>query len=75
LLIQVAAIMSVGSGGKWVSPGTLSAVERWLTERDYRVLAVLEEHFTFTTSQLVLIIHGVCRVACRSSHVDLLLVC
>jgi GNAT superfamily N-acetyltransferase len=25
--------------------------------------------------QLALIIHGVCRVACRSSHVDLLLVC
>lgn len=35
-----------------VSPGAARAVEVWLTDRDRRVLAVLEEHFTFTTSQL-----------------------
>ncbi len=52
LLIQIVAIMSVGSGGKRVSPDAVGAVKGWLTERDYRVLAVLEEHFTFTTSQL-----------------------
>ncbi len=53
LLIRVVVSMSVGVGSKRVSPGTVSAVEGWLTERDYRVLAVLEEHFTFTTAQLV----------------------
>lgn len=48
--------MLAGAGRQRVSPGAVSAVEGWLTERDRRVLAVLEEHFTFTTSQLATLV-------------------
>src|SRR5437763_12522510 len=51
--LETAAVsMSVGVGAPRVSPGAARAVEVWLTDRDRGVLAVLEEHFTFSTSQL-----------------------
>jgi hypothetical protein len=42
-----------------------------------RPTTLMEAHVALVRirPRLALIIHGVCRVACRSSHVDLLLVC
>ncbi|MGP4018812.1 replication-relaxation family protein [Saccharopolyspora sp. 5N708] len=42
-------------GGRRLSPGEVSAVDARLTERDRRILVLLEEHFTFTTSQVALL--------------------
>jgi hypothetical protein len=52
LLIHAVVSISVGAGRPRVSPGAVGAAQRWLTKRDRGVLTVLEEHFTFSTSQL-----------------------